>query len=382
MHALVTAPIPSHPQNHGNRVRVYSICRELQARGYQVHYVYSGLEGLTEAQENAMRSTWEHVYILPRKRGQRKRSHWRHHLIDDWHPDEITKLTNRILNIWDIKICVANYVWLSAWLDHVPRSIPRYIDTHDVFGNRHKALKKDGLKPTWFYTTPREEAKALKRATTVIAIQDTEAKTFRALSDTPVTTLGFFDAPRFLEARTQNKTASMLKVGYIASDNPININALKALTEELMQVPSIRESCDFYLAGPICKVDLPDEGLFKRLGFVESQASFYEDMDLILNPNMGGTGLKIKSVEALSFGRALLATNDAMIGIPVEHPLHRCRDIKSLCQGLIHLARNPEDISHLEASGREVFQGYYQQQQNALDSLFPRLQDFTEKGVA
>lgn len=375
MHALVTAPIPSHPQNHGNRSRVFGICRELQARGYEVHYVYSGLEGLSAEQEQAMRETWDHVYVIPHTAVQKKKSRRNHYLIDDWHSPRLTEITQRILAVWDIKLCLANYVWQSAWLEQVPASIPRYIDTHDVFGDRHKALIRDGIEPSWFFTTPREEAKALKRASTVIAIQDREAEVFKARSPTPVRTLGFFDPPRYLEsppaAEEDLSEGSRLKVGYIASDNPINVNALKGLVRELEKRPALRNLCDLYLAGPICSVETGGDA-FTRLGFVPSVTGFYKDMDVILNPNMGGTGLKIKSVEALSYGRPLLATRDAMVGISVTHPLHQCADISSLCEGLEQLSATRSRVHELEAAGQATYSGYFQSQLETLDALFPR----------
>lgn len=371
MHALVTAPIPTHPQNHGNRARAYAVCREMQARGYEVHFVYTGMEGLSDEQEIAMRETWEHVYILSREHVVRKRSKRGHYLIDDWHAPELTRLTNRILDTWKIDICLANYVWQSAWLENVPRGIPRYIDTHDVFGNRHKALKKDGLTPNWFYTTPKEEAKALGRATKVIAIQNEEAAIFRQLSDTPVVTLGFFDPPQYLKPRTVPKKGEKLRIGYIASNNPINTNALEGLRRSLVKRPPLSESCDFFLAGPICSTEPAEDPAFNRLGFVPTVEGFYEDMDIILNPNIGGTGLKIKSVEALRFGRPLIATKDAMVGIPVEHPMHSCATIDALCDALLELACNHDLIEGLGQSGRDIFLQYHKSQLETLDLLFP-----------
>ena len=38
--ALVVAPTPTHPQDHGNRKRIHAICAELQRQGAHVHYVH------------------------------------------------------------------------------------------------------------------------------------------------------------------------------------------------------------------------------------------------------------------------------------------------------------------------------------------------------
>lgn len=375
MHALVTSPVPSHPQNHGNRARVFALCKELQARGYKVHFLYGGLEGLAASQEQALRTEWDHVYILPKEAITRKRSRRSYYLIDDWYPAAVTEMVARILAIWDVRICLANYVWFSGWLDAVPTHIPRFIDTHDIFGNRHKALKRDGLQPNWFYTTPKEEAKALARASTVLAIQDEEAKAFARLTKTPVETLGFFDEPHYLSPLTP-ESRQKLRVGYIASDNPINQNAMAGLNESLAQNPQLTDRCDFFLAGPICATGPGEASQFTRLGFVPSVEDFYRDMHVILNPNIGGTGLKIKSVEALRYGRPLLATRDAMIGIASPHAQHACRDIDTLCRELTSLTESETALQELEKAGRDVYDAYVCKQRETLDRLFPKLANY------
>jgi len=216
MQVLVTSPIPSHPQNHGNRARVFSLCRTLQNRGYKIHFVYGGFEGLTEDQEAAMRAAWEHVYIVPHDPTARRQSHRHHHMIDDWYVPQVSDITERILNIWKIDVCLANYVWFSRWLEDVPAGIPRYLDTHDMFANRDKSLKKDGIEGNWYSTTPVEEAKAFNRADCVLAIQDSEARKFRKATKQPVETLGHYLPAQFM-APKYSKKSSMLGIWQAAT---------------------------------------------------------------------------------------------------------------------------------------------------------------------
>lgn len=370
MQVLVTSPIPSHPQNHGNRARVYSLCRTLQKRGYSIHFVYGGLEGLTDAQELAMRETWEHVYILPHDPAPRKQSKRSHHLIDDWYVPAVTDITQRILNVWDISHCLANYVWFSRWLEDVPAGIPKYLDTHDMFANRNKNLKRDGMKASWYSTTRAEEKKALDRADVVLAIQSSEAETFRRATDSDVETLGHYVPPHFLE-NTPHEKADKIKVGYLASNNPINQHSLHKFTQELRAFPTLHDKVSFQLAGAICGSDVAADCPFEKLGFVEDIDDFYQDMDIILNPNIGGTGLKIKSVEALSFGKPLIATVDAMVGIETHEPQHQHKTLQSMCEGLLSLAAGSDSINELGDSGRAIFTAYSTAQLSALDKLFP-----------
>ena len=370
MQVLVTSPIPSHPQNHGNRARVYSLCRTLQKRGYEIHFVYGGFEGLEPDQEMAMRNTWDHVYVVPHDPSARKQSRRKHHMIDDWYVPQVTAITDRILKVWNIDYCLANYVWFSRWLTSVPEGIPKYLDTHDMFANRQKSLKKAGIDGSWYSTTPAEEAKAFRRADYVLAIQDSEAEKFKKVTKQPVETLGHYLPSQFLPARKRVK-GQKLRVGYLASSNPINQHSLHHFGKTLINRPQLSKLCSFHLAGAICTSDTAQNTPFEKLGFVESVASFYEDMDVILNPNLGGTGLKIKSVEALSYGKPLVATADAMVGIATVESLHQCATLDKLADALEFLAANATAIEALRTAGQSVFQTYSDAQAKTLDHLFP-----------
>lgn len=380
MHILVTSPIPSHPQNHGNRARVTTLCKKLQDHGGIIHFVYGGLEELPPEQEQAMRMQWDHVHVLPPfLMSQRKKSHRRHYLIDDWYAEEVTALTARILDTWNISYCLANYVWFSKWLEEVPAGIPKYIDTHDLFGGRHKKLEADGHEITWFYTSPDEEGRGFGRADKIIAIQSSEAETMQKRTDVPVVTLGHFVEPHFLPP-AQPAASGKVTVGFMASDNPINEQSLILLNDAIRKRPSLLERYSFVLAGAICRCAGAEAGHFKRMGFVDTLEDFYRSVDLVINPNIGGTGLKIKSVEALAHGKAMVATSDAMTGLTSSYPLHKMADADAICDALMALEAERE-IPAAETAARTVINDYNELQDKALRDLFPALFDQEEEAA-
>ncbi len=376
MHILVTSPTPTHPQDHGNRARITALCKALQAQGAEIHYIYGGLEQLPEKQELEMRETWDHVHILPPYQIEdRKQSHKKHHLIDDWYVDAVTTLTNRILDTWCIDYCIANYVWFSQWLETAPRDIPKYIDTHDLFGERHQRLKADGLPASWFSTTTKEEAKGFDRADTVIAIQSQEAALMQAVTDTPVVTLGHFIKPDFLPGHREQEAPNndaKIAVGYMASDNPINQQSLTAMNEALATRPDLLGRFTFKLAGSICSATAAADTPFKKLGFVDNARAFYEACDIVINPNIGGTGLKIKSIEAMAFGRALVATSDAMAGIDSQLPAHCLKDAAQIVDFLANMNLK-QAIADGEQASRDIVERYVVEQTAAMQTLFPKL---------
>ena len=209
----------------------------------------------------------------------------------------------------------------------------------------------------------------------MLAIQTSEAEQFRKATRQQVETLGHYLPDNFQPAKIlsgpRHKKGEKFRVGYLGSSNPINQHSLFHFSNALKKRPALMRSFSFHLAGAICDSDTAQSSPFEKLGFVESAASFYRDMDIILNPNVGGTGLKIKSVEALSYGKPLVATADAMVGIETAEPFHHCSDIDALADALGELADDPDEIIRLGAAGQDIFAAYSGAQAETLDKLFP-----------
>jgi hypothetical protein len=104
------------------------------------------------------------------------------------------------------------------------------------------------------------------------------------------------------------------------------------------------------------------------VGPVDSLADFYGEVDAVINPMLGGTGLKIKTLEALAFGRAFVGTASALDGIPIvrsvstdAHDAELANDLKRL------FADRYEVLSAADACA--TFASYVQEQQRMLREL-------------
>ncbi|GHF18452.1 hypothetical protein GCM10017044_11220 [Kordiimonas sediminis] len=319
-----------------------------------------------------MRAEWDFVYVLPHKPKKRQQDGSRPHMIDEWFIPEVTDTVQTILSRWNIGAVLANYAWFSQHLEKVPPSIIKYIDSHDRFADRHEKLRADGIAPSWFSTTKKEEAKGFARADRIFAIQEEEAAVFESYCPVPVDVVGHFLDAQFIDRPYGATKGQKLKAGFMASDNAINRRTMADLCSALKEFPELDSVYDFHIAGAICSCEETAHPAFIKHGFVADQAAFYADMDLVLNPNMGGSGLKIKSVEALGFGRPLIATKDAMIGIPTTHRLHQVPDMQSFCKALSEIAGDPSILSGLNAAGRQEFLAYQEKQRSTLRRLFPQ----------
>ncbi|WOT06312.1 glycosyltransferase [Shewanella youngdeokensis] len=320
---LIISPIPSHPQNQGNSARIYQLCKMWQTLGFRVHFIYFGLEGLTEQQSLQMTQCWDHFYYVQPQGGAAEPSFGDFFHVDDWYDERVSTLVAELCSIWTFSHCVVNYVWFSKALEVVPDSVIKVIDTHDVFGDRHLVAKAAGMEPVWFYTSKALEAMALNRADLVLAIQDEEAEYFNRICDAQVEVVGYVVPPEIL-LPAPKATNGKIRIGYLGSGNPFNVASIISFQQHLLSADIDLSRFEFHLAGSVCNGLADSTAPFIVHGMVDSLSDFYRQMDIMVNPMLGGTGLKIKSIEALAFGRPLIATVDAMVGIEVDNPHQTC----------------------------------------------------------
>jgi len=377
MHFLLSAPIPSHPQNHGNRARLYRMAQQLKARGHMVSFIYCGFDRIDAATEIAMRAFWDNLIILPPHIPPKKPGKAGYFMLDDWvHPDMDAAVTG-FLKRWKIDGAIAHYVWASAWLDKLSRALPRYIDAHDVFGDRHKILAADGMAPSFFYTSIEEEGRGLDRAQKVFAIQDAERKILSERCNTRVITLGHNLDIQPQPDTAQQNAAGPLRVGYFASDNPINQHSLRQLIAAISARPAAQQHIQWLLMGQISQTAAAADFPGSKTSFVNTPADFYEAVDVVINPHIGGTGLKIKSIEALSFDKPLVGTTDAMAGLNVRHKAHRCTSIDGLIDEVLKL-QHAGARQKLISAGRGLIRAYSANLEATYDKLFGRREQHAE----
>lgn len=369
LNALVFTPTPTHPPIQGNRRRVGDICRAFQSVGAELTMLYYSTEGITALAARQMREQWGDLHVAFPTGLEHPRSFVQHFGIDDWYDGAISEAVNTLCAQRSFDFCVVNYAWYSKLFGLLPPHVVRVIDSHDVFGDRAESFRQIGLDPKWFHTSIEEEAIGLGRADFVIAIQDIEADVLRARTHKPVYSVGYLSAPDFLPLRSRERSQRLM-VGYIGSGNPFNVACMLAFAEEVERRPDIRARVDIQVAGEVCVELARNPHPFTLRGTVESASDFYRSVDVVINPMVGGTGLKIKSLEALGFGKPLVATFDAMAGIDTDRPGHRLSALSAIPDRLLYLADRPEVLVEEAVASRHVFNVNRRSQEKAFASLW------------
>jgi glycosyltransferase involved in cell wall biosynthesis len=122
--------------------------------------------------------------------------------------------------------------------------------------------------------------------------------------------------------KTEQSAAAPFDAGFIASDAPFNLEALLFFTRAIL--PLIRQRRpDFRLlvtggvTVPCAKLGAPAEGVILER-FVDDVATFYERIGVAVVPLLSGTGVSLKTLEALRFGRPVVATRAGARGLDVD----------------------------------------------------------------
>jgi hypothetical protein len=208
---------------------------------------------------------------------------------------------------------LAEYVWMTRGLPLLDTGLLTVVDTIDVFSSYHEKVGAFGI--SGWHVRPEDEAQRLARAKVVVAIQPEEARILAKLApDHEVVTAGVdFDV---VNASDWPAKPVVFCVG---SDNPRNLLGLRdflkfAWPEIRTLVPDVR----LVVAGSIgAAVPESLQGV-EVLGHVDDLDPVYRRARVVVNPAVAGTGLKIKTVEALSRLRPIVTWPNGVEGLSPE----------------------------------------------------------------
>jgi hypothetical protein len=208
---------------------------------------------------------------------------------------------------------LGEYVWTVPDASVVTNvcGIPLIIDTHDVLSNRADNETKLSMDPPWHGIDRPTEIRFWKNADLLIAIQKTEMSEIRAeCTGTPVVLAehGLVIADGGNAGREEVPD----RVLCVASSAKPNLHGLRLFLEsQWAQVLAIRPEAEFHIVGTACSALAPDFSNTRGVilhGMVDDLTPHYEMASVILNPVDYGSGLKIKTIEAIAYGKCLLST--------------------------------------------------------------------------
>jgi glycosyltransferase involved in cell wall biosynthesis len=340
---LVIAEIGCGPPYMGNRMRMRALLEECRGLGYEIHFAgvkFSGEEkaatmpyvdrwvwGFRGVEELGWWARqWDRVRWRPRWWMRRWLGRWKkgdeagEENVDRWMAWHWVGEARRLQRRERYERVLVAYVFHAAFLEAFGGGCWKVVDTHDVFGRRRERLEAAGLRDYWFTTSESEERRALARADVVIAIQEKEAAYFRGLLGGVVEVV---EVGHFLEVggeRCERKAEERPRVGFLGSDNPLNVDALRWFLGEVWpEVVARIPGVEFLVGGTVCGAvaggGVAGVVLAGEVGDVGAVAEFYGRCVCSVNPMRIGTGLKIKTVESMAHCCPVVSTPVGAAGL-------------------------------------------------------------------
>jgi glycosyltransferase involved in cell wall biosynthesis len=353
--ALILSPSASHPQDYGNRNRVFQTTTRLKNAGFDIHFVLYPYEsdwvhGMPDSADD-IRKAWSSFTVIPPSKTLHAPPEGPHHLIDEWWDPQIGSYLEWLFAREAFDVFVVNYTFLSKAFDLAPKSTVKVLETHDIFSGRKELFLAHGAEPEFFYTTRDQEKLALDRADIVVAIKDGEAEHLRTLTNRTVVSVPFDVVERPVTRRPERlENTEALKVGFIGALNTVNsLNMARFLDafakfERIYVPPPI----EIHIAGNVCSKLKATSKNVKLLGHVPSVEEYYDTIDAVVAPMSFSTGIKIKVGEALSFGKPVISTHNGFDGFPSTDEYHALKDIPEVCRALMKLAFDRDRLTALE----------------------------------
>lgn len=320
------------PLERGNRKRVYNLIQMLKENDCEVDFLF-----LATYPEEDPAATEELVgkehFIRFENKKRTPKVFWKRKVrkvlellhipglfkyfsIDEKISPEIGPFMEKLMKERHYDIVWAEYIYTSLALCYVPDTTIKVIDTVNAFTFKRQMYEAVGYKNYEFALTKKEEAKGLARADWVVAIQEEEEAFFRSIlpENAKVCTIGE-NMPVSEPYVTNNKNILFLGSYYV-----VNREGVRHFIRNVLPLVKEKEpDCRFRLAGSICN-HIPDSEDYEKLGYVENVDDTYREARLVINPVHVGTGLNIKTIEAVSKAKPLVSYEVGVRGLTTDQP--------------------------------------------------------------
>lgn len=212
-------------------------------------------------------------------------------------------------------IIIADYIFQNDIFEDL-RGKSRVTATimHDLFYRRAEMVVETGVKDSVISVEKHDEIRMLKKSDMVIAIQQADADfVAKNIPETKVMTV-----PISFSTVKEPQVGNSGEILFVGSNTEPNVSGLKwffenCWSEIIGTVPratlSIAGSVNIGLA------NFPIPRSVRYLGIVDDLTPLYSRSGIIISPLTFGSGLKIKLIEAMAFGKAIVATSVTLQGV-------------------------------------------------------------------
>lgn len=330
---IFLSPVVSHPAFSGNSTRIAQMLSALSLLEFEIHFVLAKssiiLSGMVKGDmENQFGNNFhilnngkicngsfiQSLWSILCKFGLNRLKIGQDHIFA-WNVYS-EKVKNEFKNLVDHlrpDVIICEYAITAGLIAQLTDGSIKIVDTHDFFTDRNERIRATGGRGLWWNLTEVQERSLLSVFDYVIAIQNEEAEQFkRILKDKAniVKIIDILTLPKAVSNRNTNKI-----IGFVGSDNFHNREGLKMfITKHWVSIKQAIPDAKLIIAGDV-KCSYLLDGI-THIGRANSlKESLYDQCTLIINPCLSGSGLKIKTIEAMSYGLPVITTPEGASGL-------------------------------------------------------------------
>ena len=245
-------------------------------------------------------------------------------------------------NVPDGSIVIADYIFQTEAFDAIgTKACATAIIMHDLFHRRAELVAATKVNDSVTSVSKDDEVRMLGRADLVIAIQKAEADF--VLSSLPGQSV--ITVPMSCLAVDEPQPGQANELLFVGSNTEPNVVGLKWFYQNcwpkiLNAIPdatlSVAGSVAMGMAGQAAPPSV------RYLGMVDDLMPVYRRSGVVISPLTFGSGLKIKLIEAMSLGKAIVATSVTLQGVEeiAERSVVRADDPDDFASAVISLSKD------------------------------------------
>lgn len=368
---LIISPEIPYPVYKGNQNRIDNIIRMLLNEGHELALAVlnSSQAASSQSIRNNLFKRYPGIkYIEVRKHPKLRRDfrffiHKVRTFFDS--PDNISNentcpkkfvtCVKYITSTFKPDIIILNYIKLAKAMPS-NFSGKKIVDIHDFQTNIIRAARKN-FDEKKFYES---ELSALKKFDTIISINENETDQILSLDGT----LNIVTIPAFTDYKEfRSSKQAYYDLMFIGSASPFNIEGLRMFIKYSFPIINKKyPNLKFAIAGDVStcasiKSDASRYNNINLLGRIDNLDNIYYNSKIVISPIIRGAGMKVKNIEAMSYGKAIVATPFSMDGIKVEHHINSLLATRwdIFAKHIDHLLSNEELIDNIGKSAHLLF---------------------------
>lgn len=159
---------------------------------------------------------------------------------------------------------------------------------------------------------------------------------------------------------------------YVASENPWNQMSSKWFLSDVY--PLLPKNLSICIIGKINEYIKEEYSNIEKIHFVEDLGEMYANSRISICPMLEGTGIKLKIIEAMSFGLPIVTNIRGIDGLPnkINNGCLVSKDAKEFADNIIKTLTDRDLYNKLSKQGYDIYEAYFNPEirYKQLDDIF------------